>query len=50
MRPPVSSVVDFEVETRLDPSIQFPHPTLTEISRPGTIFLTGATGLLGVVE
>jgi hypothetical protein len=47
MRLPVSSLVDFEVETRLDPAIQFPHPTLTEISRPGTIFLTGATGLLG---
>jgi thioester reductase-like protein len=31
----------------LDPTIQFPHPIVTNISRPGKIFLTGATGLLG---
>ena len=47
MQPATSSVADFKVEARLDPTIQFPHPIVTNISRPGKIFLTGATGLLG---
>jgi FlaA1/EpsC-like NDP-sugar epimerase len=47
MQPTISSVADFELEARLDPTIQFPHPIVTNISRSGKIFLTGATGLLG---
>ena len=35
-------------ETYLDPEIQFPHPVSARIGEPGRVFLTGATGLLGV--
>src|SRR5262249_61112978 len=48
--PAISSVdeIDFEAEAQLDSTIQFPHALSQHALTPATVFLTGATGFLGV--
>ncbi len=48
--PAISSVdeIDFEAEAQLDCTIQFPHALSQHALTPATVFLTGATGFLGV--
>lgn len=45
--PPVHEL-DLRAEAVLDPAIQFPNPLSENIANPLAIFLTGATGFLGV--
>jgi len=42
------SIPDLKAEAVLDSTIQFPHPLCANWAQPKAVFLTGATGFLGV--
>lgn len=42
-----AETTDYSAEIELDPTFDFSHPLVPDALNPGSVFLTGATGLLG---